>query len=138
MVVLIDANVVLDYITSREPYYRESYKIIGKVKGYIAFHSVSIIWYTLRRYIPDKYERRKWMKNILSIIEVTGVGHNDVLRALDMEEFDDFEDCLQDRCAENVNANYIITNNVKDYNESVVQAITPEDYLKEIIGNTSR
>ncbi len=28
MVVLIDANVVLDYITSREPYYRESYKII--------------------------------------------------------------------------------------------------------------
>ena len=78
------------------------------------------------------------MKNILSIIEVTGVGHNDVLRALDMEEFDDFEDCLQDRCAENVNANYIITNNVKDYNESVVQAITPEDYLKEIIGNTSR
>ena len=142
MVVLIDANVILDYITSREPYYRESYEIIdlcysGKVKGYIAFHSVSIIWYTLRRYIPDKSERRKWMKNILSIIEVTGIGHNDVLRALDMEGFDDFEDCLQDRCAENVNANHIITNNVKDYEESVVQAITPKDYLKEIIGNTS-
>lgn len=34
-------------------------------------------------------------------------------------------------------ANYIITNNVKDYRESVVEAITPEDYLKEIIGNTS-
>lgn len=70
MVVLIDANVIIDYIASREPFYREAYKIMDmcyrkKVKGYIAFHSVSIIWYTLRKFIPDNIERRGWLRKIL-------------------------------------------------------------------------
>jgi hypothetical protein len=38
MVVLIDANVVLDYVASREPFYRDAYRVMelcasGKVKG---------------------------------------------------------------------------------------------------------
>lgn len=45
-----------------------------------------------------------------------------------MDDFIDFEDCLQDRCAESVNAQYIITNNVKDFKESVITAITPSDF----------
>ena len=49
-----------------------------------------------------------------------------------MDNFTDFEDCLQDRCAESINAQYIITNNVKDFNESVVTAITPRDFDKLI------
>lgn len=120
MVILIDANVILDYVTSREPYYHDAYKVIemccsGKVKGYLAFHSVSIIWYTLRRFVPDKSERRSWMKKILQAVWVTGASHEAVLKAIDMESFKDFEDCLQDRCAETVNARYIVTNNVKDF-----------------------
>ena len=41
------------------------------------------------------------------------------------------EDCLQDRCAENVAANYIITRNTKDFETSIVSAITPEEWLKK-------
>lgn len=28
MVVLVDANVILDYVTTREPYYHDAYKVI--------------------------------------------------------------------------------------------------------------
>ena len=47
-----------------------------------------------------------------------------------MAEFKDFEDCLQDRCAENIKAEYIITRNVKDFEGSTVQAVLPEKFLE--------
>lgn len=133
MVILIDANVILDYIASREPYYRDAHKVMnmchsGEIQGYLAFHSVSIIWYTLRKFIPDKMERRNWMRKILQMVRVTGASHEAVLQAIDMENFKDFEDCLQDRCAETINARYIVTSNIKDFKASVVEAITLRDF----------
>lgn len=54
----------------------------------------------------------------------------EVLKAVEMDEFKDLEDCLQDRCAESVHAQYIVTSNVKDFKESTVLAITPADFCK--------
>lgn len=73
MTILVDANVILDYVASREPYFREAYKVMKlcyakEVQGYLAFHSVTIIWYTLRKFISDLTERRLWMKRILQIV----------------------------------------------------------------------
>lgn len=59
---------------------------------------------------------------------VAGASHEAVLKAIDMENFKDLEDCLQDRCAESVDAQYIITNNVKDFKESTVRAISAKDF----------
>ncbi len=135
MVILVDVNVVMDYITSREPFYRESFAVmnlcyVGEDKGYIAFHSVSILWYSLRKVIRDKSERRLWMKKILGILEVIGAKHEAVLAAIDQDDFNDFEDCLQNKCAEAVEAQYIVTNNVKDFGNSTVTAITPAEFCK--------
>ena len=80
MVILVDANVIIDYVASREPFYRDAYKIMEmcyskRVEGYMAFHSVSIIWYILRKFIPDGAERRIWMRKILQMVQVTGESH---------------------------------------------------------------
>jgi predicted nucleic acid-binding protein len=138
LVALIDANVILDYVASREPFYRDAYSVMalcasGQVKGYLAFHSVSIVWYTLRRFVPDIVQRRQWMRKLLNLLEVTGASHEAVLRAIDMEDFKDFEDCLQDRCAEAVGAEFIITNNVKDFAASSVKAITPAEFCRRMV-----
>ncbi len=135
MTILVDANVILDYVASREPYFQEAYKVmelcyIKKVHGYLAFHSVSIIWYTLRKFIPDSADRRLWMKRILQIVRVAGASHEEVLKAIEMDEFRDFEDCLQDRCAEAVRTQYIVTSNVKDFKESTIPAIKPLNFCK--------
>ena len=42
------------------------------------------------------------------------------------------EDCLQDRCAEGIGANYIITRNVDDFSNSKIQAILPEIFLEQL------
>ena len=58
-------------------------------------------------------------------------GSISVMRAIKMDNFKDFEDCLQDRCAEEVSANYIITRNTADFAISVVSAIEPDEWLKK-------
>ena len=61
---------------------------------------------------------------------MTGVSHEEVIRAINMKEFQDFEDCLQDRCAGAVNADYIITRITGDYIHSEAPAILPEELLR--------
>ncbi len=66
------------------------------------------------------------------ILQVVGASHDEVVKAIDMEEFKDFEDCLQDRCAEGIGANYIITRNIDDFSNSKIQAILPEIFLEQL------
>lgn len=134
MVVLIDTNIIIDFLTKREFFYRASSTVIEKCArkeliGYLAFHSVPNLWYILRK-IPEK-KRRDWIMDICSFLQVVGVSHDEVIKAVKMESFKDFEDCLQDRCAESVNAKYIITRNLMDFTNSTVPAISPEEFLEK-------
>lgn len=69
------------------------------------------------------------MLDICEFLRVEGVSHGDVVKAIGMK---DFKDCLQDKCAESIGAHYIITRNVKDYDGSTVQAVSPEEFLETI------
>lgn len=66
------------------------------------------------------------------LISAAGVNYDEVLRAIKMEKFKDFENCLQDRCAKKADAKYIITWNTEDFSESEVPAISPENFLNVI------
>ena len=41
----------------------------------------------------------------------------------------DLEDCLQDECAVDSKAEYIITRNTKDFSNSKVKAVEPSEFL---------
>ena len=132
MVILVDTNVIIDFLTTREPFFEASSNVIakcasGELTGYIAFHSIPNLWYILRK-IPEDM-RRKWLIDVCEFLTVAGVNHDEVLRAIRMTKFKDFEDCLQDRCAKNVGAKYIVTRNAADFSNSEVPAISPEDFL---------
>lgn len=134
MEILIDTNVILNYITERDDPFRESSKKImelcaeEKVNGYIAFHSLSIIWYVLRK--KSENERRFWLKNVCEILPVVGATHEQVLEAIDQVNFTDFEDCLQDKCAQNIGADYIATCNVNDFINANTKIIYPKEFIE--------
>ena len=135
MRVLIDTNVVIDFLTTREPFYKAASSVMekcanGELDGYIAFHSIPNLWYILRKTPEEK--RREWLMDVCGILRVKGASHDEVLKAIRMEGFKDFEDCLQDRCAEEIGAKFIITRNVRDFEKSVIPAMSPEDFLKVI------
>jgi len=119
MVILADTNIVLDIIQNRQPYCKAASDIFmmcaeKRITGYIALHSVSNIFFILRKtYSID--ERRKILKNVLKIFTVISINHKEVSEALENIEFKDFEDCLQDECAKKAGADYIITRNVQDF-----------------------
>lgn len=137
MAVLIDTNVLLNYITNRDDVYLEqSVKIVemcakGEVQGYIAFHTLSILWYVLRK--KSSEERRKNLRDICSIFYVAAASQTEIMDAIERDSFEDFEDCLQDKCAKEVGADYIITINERDYYNSEIPAVNPADFLECIL-----
>ena len=98
--ILIDTNIVLDYILVRQPQFSNSTRILLAcqnkiVKGYLAFHSLSTIWYVARKNYNAR-KRREILLEITDFLTVTGAPHNSVIDALKNEDFHDFEDCLQE------------------------------------------
>ena len=132
--ILIDTNVLLDYLLEREPFFEDAKGIMvscaeGKVKGCIAAHSIPNIFFILRKDYNAK-ERREVLSNLCSIFDVEGIDKAKLLSGLANEDFTDFEDCLQMECAKSYGADYIVTRNVADYSVSEIKAIEPKDYLK--------
>lgn len=133
MVALIDINVILNYVTLRSDSQKEASvsvmkkASIGAFDGYVSFHSISILNYILRKLDDDK--RRGLLLDICEILTVTGASHDEVVDAINKKDFKDFEDCLQDKCAKAVKADFIVTCNVKDFDNSETQAILPKDFL---------
>lgn len=83
MAVLIDTNILLNYITNREDkYLNESIRIVelcalGKPNGYIAFHTLSALWYVLRKK-SDK-ERRNNLRDICMIFSVASASQEEII-----------------------------------------------------------
>lgn len=134
MLVLFDTNIVLDVLEKRSPFYDASKSALekcvsGEVTGYIALHSVSNIFYILRKCYTEA-DRRKLLLDLLDLLQIAGADHESVRNALQREDFSDFEDGLQDECAKQIHADYIVTRNMKDFSVSDIPAVMPEDLLK--------
>ncbi len=71
--------------------------------------------------------------DVCEILEVASASQEEIMDAIENDSFPDFEDCLQDKCAKEVGADYIITCNTKDFGNSEVPALTPSDFLVSVI-----
>ena len=128
MLVLIDTNVILDVLEKREPFYESSNHVLSlcaskKISGCIALHSISNIFYILRK-IYSAENRRRLLLGILKFLRVADVSHENVRHALERNGFSDFEDCLQDECAAQNHADYIITRNTDDFSNTTIPSVT--------------
>lgn len=134
--VLIDTNIFIDVLQDRIPFTDNSQAVIGlvtqkKIKGAVAAHSITNLWYILRKTHSDE-ERRNYILSLFEIFDVISIDKNRLVAALENSNFKDFEDCLQDECACAINADYIITRDAKDFESSMVKALTPEEFLENL------
>ena len=132
MKVLIDTNVLIDYMSQREPFYADALKVVdlcveSVIDGFIAAHSITNSFYILRRY-PQK-DVRVLLTQMCNVMTVVGISDVKLISAIKNLDFDDMEDCLQAVCAEECGAEYIITRNTKDFDNSKVLPITPGEFL---------
>lgn len=112
MKVLIDTNVLIDFLAKRQPFYDNAEKIMemcieGKIDGYLAAHSITNTFYIMRK-MPIN-DLRTMLKKVLSFLSVIVIDYERLIAAINNLRFDDIEDCLQSVCAQSCGAEYIIT-----------------------------
>ncbi|MDO4507002.1 MAG: PIN domain-containing protein [Spirochaetales bacterium] len=134
MNLLIDTNVLLDVFLQRKPFENHSKRIFKmcvtkKCSGIIAAHSYTNMFYILRKHFEQK-DLRKLLLNLSEVFEISCIDKQKIVSSLQRTDFIDFEDCLQEECALEMNGDYIITRNTEDFKNSRIPAVTPEEFLK--------
>ena len=129
MKILLDCDVLLDVMASREKFLADSAHVldaceVGKIHGAIAWHTLSNAFYLA----ADGKKALKFFEDLLSFVEVVG-GDTESARAAIRSGFPDFEDALQSVCAGKFEADFIVTRNVKDYKLSRIKAVSPAEFI---------
>jgi len=133
MRLLIDANILLDVLQNRTPHCRDSAIIwksceIDKTKGFVSTLSFANLVYVMRKEL-DADQVEDILKKLSLIFDFADLTENDILKAAEMC-WDDFEDAVQAATAERIHADYIVTRNLKDFENSCVPAIEPKKLIK--------
>lgn len=134
MKILIDTNVVIDALTSREPWSESAEKIFlmaanHTIDMYITASSATDIYYLVRKYLHSTEKAKQIMGKLYSltgILEVTGA---DCMEAL-ASPVNDYEDAVVEKVASRKDMDYIVTRNIKDYQEGNTKAVLPDDFIK--------
>ena len=132
--ILVDTNIVLDLLSKREEFYKEAQELFtladqSKVKLYISSLTLANTHYLLtRNHKLD--EVRKILIKFKVLVTVLSMDDKILELAL-ISDFKDFEDALQNYAAElNKEIEIIITRNTKEYKNSSLAIMTPDNYLK--------
>lgn len=132
--VLIDTDVILDFFFDRKPFSDNAAQILtlcesNIITGFITSVIISNVYYLLRQTAPHEKVVEKLIQ-LIAITEILTTDKTVIVKALN-SNFKDFEDALQNFSAElSGEIDLIITRNTKDYKNSSLGVLTPENYLK--------
>ncbi len=135
MKVLIDTNIILDVLCNRSEFIEDSIKIfklceVKKITGYISSLSIPNIIYIMRKEL-DKNKVKEIIEKLSIIFNIIDLKFDDLKKATILN-IEDYEDAIQSAQASRIKANYIITRNVKDYNNSKISAIKPSELIDRL------
>ena len=131
----LDADVILDLLAKREPWFRQSAQIFtaiqtGNCEGATSSIVFANVYYILRK-IKGAPEARDALKKLKTLLRLMVTTENSLEQALD-STFTDFEDAIQYFTAQNSGASVLITRNIKDYKTQQLAVMTPEQYLASL------
>jgi hypothetical protein len=137
MKIFVDCDVLLDVGLGREPFCQASgvllnYLESNKNSGFIAWHSIANFFYLTAKG-NNKQRSKIFIAELCAFLEIVAVSNQDLIIALDLP-LNDFEDAMQCASAMACNADVIISRNIKDFQNSPIKAMTPEQVLLELNG----
>lgn len=139
MKILVDTNIIIDALTGREPF-RESAEQIFLLAAnqieemYITAGSATDIYYLIRKYLHNAEQSKNTMSKLYQLFGILDVTANDCQDAL-LLDMKDYEDAVVSCCAQRNQMDYIVTRNVKDYKQSKIKALLPDDFVKLVSQN---
>ena len=143
MKIFLDTNVFLDYFEKRGQYAAVS-KILdavedGHFEAVISTGSAYTLCYLIRMglkrsgvYRPEQTEQlRDIMNNVLDLVSVIDLDHDEIGLAINNSQFYDLEDSLQHQCAVVHNCDVLITVNTRDFVCDDILVLSPESFLEK-------
>lgn len=134
--VFLDTNIIIDALLEREEWMDSAFQILslaedGEIEVFCSSLSLATANYFMgRAKMPHNVLIDK-LDTLCQVCTPTLVDALVVQKAI-RSSFDDFEDALQYYSAKTVNADIIITRNLKDYAASEIPVMTAEDYLETL------
>ncbi|MEI8049476.1 MAG: PIN domain-containing protein [Bacteroidota bacterium] len=133
--ILLDTNIVIDLLASRDPFYVEAAELFSLADKKSLKLSVSALSLANTHYILSKFtndqEARKILRNFKVIVDILPLDDKVVDLALN-SDFKDFEDAIQYFTAIENNQKLIVTRNKSDFKESKIPIMTAGEFIKSI------
>ena len=125
--VLIDINILLDMIAERDDFHSATavFDLCAKrkIKGYVSSHEITTLGYLLERYSLSHAQIAEIITGILDTFNVIPIGERLFRKALN-SPIRDFEDAVIEVCAMKEEIDFIITRNLKDFQNGRVECHT--------------
>ena len=134
---MLDINVVLDVLLSRQPHVIPSSRIWAAVeggfaRGFIAAHGVTTIYYLLERDIGGRLARGV-VERMLQVVKVAPVDEGVIREALSRGG-KDFEDAVCAVAAEASKCEIIVIRDPRGFPRSTIPAVDPKTALALLSG----
>ncbi|NEQ69639.1 MAG: PIN domain-containing protein [Symploca sp. SIO2D2] len=129
MRVLIDTNVVLDFLLDREPFGENAAKLfekidVGEVEGLIAATTVTNIYYIVRK-AAGLVSAQDAISQIMMDLRICAVDRGILEQAIALS-FQDFEDAVQCACAITHEVDAIVTRDASGFVNAEISVVSPE------------
>jgi predicted nucleic acid-binding protein len=135
MRVLLDNDVVLDYLLEREPFVQTARRLFelnaqSVFDGYISGITPINVFYIGRKFLK-RDELKRVLKDLLFAIRVCPITHAVLSQAFALP-LTDYEDAVQHASATANHLDAIVTRNLKDYKKATLPVFSPVDFLKQL------
>lgn len=133
MKILFDTDVALNLLLDRTPYSQHAAILFskaerGELEGYLCATTVTTIHYLASKAIGSRRAESP-LKKLLSFLKVATVDQKVIEAAIEAKGRD-FEDRMISGAALGIEAQGIITRNIRDYRNSEISAYESEEFIK--------
>jgi predicted nucleic acid-binding protein len=130
MRVLVDTNVVLDFLQEREPFVENAARLFeridaGEIEGFIAATTITNIYYIVRRAAGANIAQDA-ITQVLADLNICAVDREVVEQAIALN-FRDFEDAVQYVCGVVNHVDAIVTRDISGFVGAEIPVMLPED-----------
>ena len=136
MKLLIDTNVILDYLLARPGFQDDAIRVISLAAyddtyEFVSSSAITDVYYHIRKELQDSYAAQEKVRDLMIIITILDVTQRDIAKALDLQ-WKDFEDAVQYAVALSHDVDIIITRNKKDFERNDIPVMTPGEFLQTV------
>jgi predicted nucleic acid-binding protein len=128
MKVLIDTNVVLDFLQERQPFVEDAARLFekidnGEVEGFIAATTITNIYYIVRK-VAGVQAAQDAIAQVLADLHICAVEANALKQALALN-FPDFEDAVQYASGMAYGVDVIVTRDASGFVDAEIPVMLP-------------